>query len=111
MRFYNLISFDDAPENVRKLASAIMESLGPTGIPEISPKAALIFGKNVGLDSISYVAAIRWLAKYYKSRVGEGSIVNSRMAKSLAKHFEAFAVALEEEASRANAEALCVTTT
>jgi hypothetical protein len=103
-----MIKFDDAPENVRNLAYAIGESIGPDGIPAISPKAALIFGKQVGLDANAYIGAVRWLAAQYAARAVSRTIADSQMFRSAANHFEAFAVALEK-ASRENAEtASCV---
>jgi len=84
-----VIKFDDAPENVRKLAAAIEEATGPSGIPTLEPKAFLAFGERAGLDADSLAAAFRWLAKHYKAH-------GNPLLRRAAKHFEVFAVALQE---------------
>ena len=93
-----IIKFDDAPENVRKLAFAFMEASGPVRMLELSPEHFLIFGKNVGLDAKAHVAAIRWLAKHYAAQK-QGSIVNNEMARMTAKRFEEYAAKLEQFAA------------
>jgi hypothetical protein len=98
-----VIHFESAPEHVKKLAFSIMETLCPS-IADLSPKAALICGKGVGLRAATYIDAVRWVVEYFESRVDIGPIENRESARSVAKRFEDFAAALEAEV-RANPKA------
>jgi hypothetical protein len=102
-----LIVFEDAPENVKKLAFSVMESFA-SSISDISSKAALICGKRVGLNGAKYIDAVQWVIEYFESRTDIGPSDNRERARSVAKCFEKFAAALEDEV-RANPDAPVLT--
>lgn len=87
-----MISETTFPENLRRLAHAIEASTGPSGIPNLEPRAFLKLGESVGLDADSQVEAVRWLARFYSKAGG--------LRRKAAKQFKKFAIALEDETKR-----------
>ena len=81
-----ILSFDDAPEDVKRLAFALMESVG-SSVSDIAPGDAFICGAHVGLGrrGARYIDAVKWIVRYYESRMDIGPTTNRERASNLAQ--------------------------
>lgn len=95
-----LLSYDAAPESVRRLAVAFMEAIGPRVLWELPTDFFLIFGAGTGLGAAEHVAAIRWLSDWHAAQEkNEGSVIDRMIAHDTAEKLAAYATALEKAAA------------
>jgi hypothetical protein len=92
------IKYSDAPQDVRKLALAVMESTGLHELLERPPSVLLAISKAVGLDAAACIAALRWVGNHYAEPEKEGSILDRTPNPAIAKSFDEYAAALESYA-------------